>query len=248
MCGTVSDAEWETRVDLAAACRLARHFGWNDTIRNHITSRVPDAPDKYLITPMGLLWEEICASDLIKVDFDGNILSETDLFPGPAGLNFHGAILKTHSHLNSTVHVHPMDAVVVSALEEGLIYASQESLYLYGKVGYHAFEGIATESEEGPRIARDLGDKSCMIMWNHGLLTVGTSVAESFVNMQRLVDACKIQVRLMATGGTIRRIPREICELTARQFLRPSTKKVFGIPDWKAYFRLAERLDPSFKQ
>ena len=245
--GSVSAAEWETRVDLAAACRLTRHFGWNNTIRNHITARVPDEPNKFLITPMGLLWEEISASDLIKVDYDGKVYSKTDLFPGPAGVNFHGAVLKEKPHLNCSFHVHPMDAVVVSALKDGLLYTCQESLYLYGQVGYHDFEGIASDAEEGVRINRDLGDKACLIMWNHGLLSVGESIAEAFVRMERLIEACQIQVKLFSTGREIREIPKEICERTYQQFQHPQSKRVFGIPDWKAYFRLAERLDPSFK-
>src|SRR5690348_8920399 len=181
--GKVSDTEWRTRIDLAAGCRMTQHFGWNDSIRNHLTARVPDEPDKFLMPPNGLLWSEIVASDFLKVDFEGKCYTDSPYPPGPAGLVFHGAILKAHPELNCSFHLHPLEGVVVSAMKEGLIYATQESLALYGQVGTHAFESQADDKEEGERIAAELGDKTCMIMWNHGLLTVGRTIAEGFYNM-----------------------------------------------------------------
>jgi ribulose-5-phosphate 4-epimerase/fuculose-1-phosphate aldolase len=246
--GKVSDAEWETRVNLAAGCRMAQHFGWNDSIRNHLTARVPDEPDKFLMNPIGLLWSEIAASDFLKVDFDGRCHTESPLPPGPAGLVFHGAILKAHPERNCSFHLHPTEGVVVSAMRNGLIYASQESLALYGQIGYHEFESQADDREEGTRIAAELGDKSCMIMWNHGILTVGRTIAEGFYTMQQLIEACRVQIQLMSSGAEIREIPQEICELTYRKFKERQAKlnRPFGEPDWKAYFRLMERKDPSF--
>jgi len=245
--GKVSDAEWETRVALAAGCRMAQYFGWNNSIRNHLTARVPDEPEKFLMNPVGLMWNEITASDFLKVDFDGKVYTESDLPPGPAGLSFHGAILKANPKRNCSFHLHETDGVVVSAMAEGLIYTNQESLTLYGLVGYHAFEGLADEATEGPRIAEELGDNVCMVMWNHGLLSVGRSIYEGFYFMQRLVETCQIQVKLMATGAEIRHIPKEVCEHTFRQFKKRAQKRALGMADWKAYLRLAERLDPSYK-
>jgi ribulose-5-phosphate 4-epimerase/fuculose-1-phosphate aldolase len=244
--GQVSDAEWATRVELAAGCRTARQFGWNNSIRNHLTARVPDEPEKFLMNPVGLLWSEITASDFLKVDFDGNVYTESEHFPGPAGLSFHGAVLKANPHLNCSFHLHERDSVVVSAMKEGLIYSNQESLVLYGQVGYHEFEGLADEAEEGPRIAGELGDKRCVVMWNHGLLAVGRNIPEGFYFMERLIDACQIQVKLMATGAEIRHIPTEVCEHTYRQFQKRAEKRPLGQADWKAYVRQAERMDPSF--
>lgn len=246
--GKVSEAEWRTRIDLAAGCRMTQHFGWNDSIRNHLTARVPDEPDKFLMPPNGLLWNEIAASDFLKVDFDGKCHTDSPYPPGPAGLVFHGAILKAHPELSCSFHLHPLEGVVVSAMKEGLIYATQESLALYGQVGTHAFESQADDKEEGERIAVELGDKTCMIMWNHGLLTVGRTIAEGFYNMQRLIEACRVQVQLMATGADIREIPKEICDLTYRKFKERAVtmKRPVGLPDWKAYFRLMARKDPSF--
>ncbi len=245
--GSVSDAEWETRVALAAGCRLAQHFGWNDSIRNHLTARVPDEPEKFLMNPVGLMWNEITASDFLKVDFEGNVYTESDMPPGPAGLGFHGAILKANPEKNCSFHLHEAAGVVVSAMTEGLIYTNQESLTLYGLVGYHEFEGLADEATEGPRIASELGDNVAMIMGNHGLLSVGRSIHEGFYFMQRLVEACQIQVKLMATGADIRHISKEVCEHTYRQFQIRSQKRPLGQADWKAYLRLADRLDPSYK-
>lgn len=245
--GQVSDAEWQTRVDLAIGCRMANHFGWNNTIRNHLTARVPDDPEKFLMNPLGLMWNEITASDFLKVDFDGNVHTESDLIPGPAGLNFHGAILKAHPDCNCSFHLHQQDGVVVSAMKQGLIYAYQESLVLYGKIGFHEFEGYADEADEGDRIAEGLGDFKCIIMGNHGLLSVGRDIAEGFVYMERLIEACQIQVKLMASGAEIKEIPQDVCELTYAKFLERSVQRPFGALDWKAYGRLVERLDPTYK-
>ncbi len=245
--GQVSEAEWETRVALAAGCRVAQHFGWNDSIRNHLTARVPDEPEKFLMNPVGLMWSEITASDFLKVDFEGNVYTESELPPGPAGLSFHGAILKANPERHCSFHLHEAAGVVVSAMQEGLIYTNQESLALYGLVGYHPFEGLADEASEGPRIAEELGDNVCMIMWNHGLLTVGRSIHEGFYFMQRLIETCRIQVRLMATGAEIRHIPKDVCEHTYGQFQKRAVNRPLGLADWKAHLRLAHRLDPSYK-
>ena len=245
--GQVSEAEWETRVALAAGCRVTQHFGWNDSIRNHLTARVPDEPEKFLMNPVGLMWSEITASDFLKVDFEGNVYTESALPPGPAGLSFHGAILKANPERHCSFHLHEAAGVVVSAMQEGLIYTNQESLALYGLVGYHPFEGLADEASEGPRIAEELGDNACMIMWNHGLLTVGRGIHEGFYFMQRLIETCQIQVRLMATGAEIRHIPKDVCEHTYGQFQKRAVNRPLGLADWKAHLRLADRLDPSYK-
>ena len=245
--GRVSDAEWETRVNLAAAFRVAHHHGWNETVRNHITARLPDAPEHFLMNPMGLGWHEITASNLLKVDLDGTVLTESDLAPGPAGLNFHSAILRAKPDLNCTFHIHPTQGVAVSAMKDGLIYVDQGGCALYGQVAYHEFEGLAEEADEAPRIVSDLGDKFAMIMWNHGLLTVGRTIGEAVTYMASLVAACDLQIRLMSTGAEIRSIPEEVLEHTSRQMAKRRGNKPGGELDWQMYLRLADRLDPSFK-
>ncbi len=244
---SVGAAEWEARVNLAAVFRVSYHLGWNDTIRNHATARIPGTPDQFLMNPRGLGWHEITASNLLRLDLDGNILGDTDLAPGPAGLNFHSAILREMPDIQSTFHIHPSAGVVVSATEEGLIYVDQGGCSLYGEVSYHDFEGLAEAADEAPRIIAELGDTHAMIMRNHGLLTVGRTIGETFSFMHGLVAACEIQVRLMSTGAPIRRISQEVLEHTSRQMKARRGNKPSGELDWQMYLRLAESLDPSFK-
>ena len=245
--GDVSEAEWDTRVALAAGCRIAQHFGWNETIRNHLTARVPDEPEKFLMNPVGLRWDEITASDFLKVDFEGKCHTDSPYKPGPAGLNFHGALLKAHPDRHCSFHLHPRVGVVVSAMKKGLIYVSQDILNLYGLIGYHPFEGPADEPDEGERIAAELGENLCVIMKNHGLLSIGRTIAETFVNMERMIEACQIQVDLMATGADIQEVPEEICRESYAKFQSRTVGRPMGSLDWKAYLRLADRLDPSYK-
>jgi ribulose-5-phosphate 4-epimerase/fuculose-1-phosphate aldolase len=245
--GQVSPAEWDTRVQLAAGCRIAHHFGWNNTIRNHLTARVPDEPNKFLMNPVGLRWDEITASDFLKVDFEGKCHTKSDYKPGPAGLNFHGALLKAHPDRNCSFHLHPQVGVVVSAMKQGLMYVSQDVLNLYGHIGYHEFEGPADEPDEGDRIAEGLGQNLCVIMKNHGLLSIGRTIAETFVNMERVIDACEIQVQLLSTGAEIQAVPEEVCQQSYEKFQERTKGRPMGSLDWEAYRRLADRIDPSYK-
>jgi ribulose-5-phosphate 4-epimerase/fuculose-1-phosphate aldolase len=242
----VSAAEWDARVELAAAFRAAYHFGWNRTISNHFTMRLPDNHGHFLMNPRGLGWHEITAADLVKLDLGGKVLSDTELLPGPAGLNFHSAILRAKPELACTMHVHPMQGVIVSALDEGLQFYDQESCSIYGQVSYHDFEGLAEEQDEAPRIIADLGARFTMIMRNHGLLSVGRTIGEAFTYMEKLLRACETQVRIMSTGGSARRVPLEVCEHTYRQMEARRGNQPAGELEWKMYQRLVQRLDPSF--
>ena len=247
--GQVSEAEWETRVALAAGARICHHFGWNNSIRNHFTGRVPDEPDKFLMNPRGLMWSEITASDFLKVDFEGNCYTESPYMPGPAGLVFHGAVFKANPDRNCSIHLHEQDSVVVSALKRGLIFTSQDALILYGQVGYHEFGGLAEEAEEGPRIAAALGDRVAMIMKNHGTLVATRTIYEGFYFTHRLVEACQNQVKLMSMGAEIQEVSEEVCEHTMAQFQKrySSGKMVLGKDDWNAYVRMIDRIDPSYQ-
>jgi ribulose-5-phosphate 4-epimerase/fuculose-1-phosphate aldolase len=223
-------AEWETRVELAAAFRAAYHYGWNRGINNHMTARLPDGSGHFLMNPRGI----------------GKILSNTDLRPGPAGLNFHSAILRAKPEINCTIHVHPMQGVIVSALEGGLQFYDQESCAIYGQVSYHEFEGLAQEADEAPRIIHDLGAKFTMIMENHGLLTVGRTIGEAFTYMDKLLRACETQVRILSTGVPARHVPREICEHTAQQMAERQGNRPAGELEWQMHMRMMRQLDPSF--
>lgn len=241
-----SEAEWRTRVTLAAAFRLGFHLNWNRVISNHISARVPDRPDCLLMNPYGLGWNEITGSSLVTAELDGKILSHTDVELAPAGFNFHSGILKARPDLSCTMHVHATAGVVVACTEEGLLIVDQTGCHLHGEVGYHDFEGFAQDADEVPRILEDLGEGHLLIMRNHGLLSVGGSVPEAFMYMRRLINACELQERLMATGAKIRPIPPEVLEHTRRQLAEKKRKRSYSDVEWRSYLRLAERLDSSF--
>ena len=244
---SITDAEAETRIALAAAFRVAHHLGWNDTINNHIAAKVPDEPDAFLMNPVGLGWHEIRACDLIKSDYDGNYRTETTNKLAPAGFNFHSAILKEMPQVNCTLHIHASPVVVVSAMEDGFKYFDQGACALYDDLGYHDFEGLAQEEEEAPRIIADLGQKHALMMRNHGALTVGATIGEAFYFMRRLVDACDVQAKLMMSGAKVRTVSEDVQKFTKTQMNKRRAGKPYGRLDWDMYFRLADKLDPDFK-
>ena len=245
--GTVSAAEWEARVELAAAFRIAVARGWNNSTANHMTSRIPDQPDYFLMNAGDFAWDEITASNLLKLDMDGKVVSDTTRKPRPAGLNFHSALQRERRHLGCTLHIHAPAGVVVSAWEEGLQFFDQGSCSVYGQVAYHDFEGIAEESDEAPRILSDLGDKYTLIMRNHGLLSVGRTVPEAMEYMDRLVTACETQERILATShATPRPLSKETCESTSSQFRKRAGNKPIGDTGFAAAYRRLLRQDPSF--
>lgn len=242
----MSEGERALRIEHAAAFRVAHHFGWNAGINNHITARVPDRPDRFLMNPFGLGWDEITAGNLVTIDFNGKVLSHDGVKLAPAGYNFHSGILKERPHLNCVIHVHATPGVVISATKGGLQIVDQSGCHLYGEVGGHDFEGFAQEEDEVPRILRDLGDKHCLLMWNHGLLSVGRTIGEAFQYMRRLVDACALYERLLATGAEVRPIPKEVLEFTRAQIAEKQKTPAYSETEWHYHLRLAQRLDPSF--
>jgi ribulose-5-phosphate 4-epimerase/fuculose-1-phosphate aldolase len=244
----VSEGEWNARVELAAAFRICAMRGWNLSTANHMTARVPDDPRYFLMNASDFAWDEITASNLLKLDMDGKVVSDTDRRPRPAGLNFHSALQREKSGLGCTIHMHPSAGVIVSAMEEGLMFFDQSACSLYGQVTYHDFEGLAQEADEAPRILSDLGDRYCMIMKNHGLLTVGRTVPEAMAWMDRLVKACATQERLLATGATPRRLPEEVVRWTNSQMQARANNRPIGDVEFQAAFRRAARHDPSFME
>jgi ribulose-5-phosphate 4-epimerase/fuculose-1-phosphate aldolase len=242
----VTDEEWELRVHTAAAFRLGYHFNWNRVVSNHISARIPGYPDRFLMNPYGLGWNEITASSLVTADFDGNLLSHRGVSLAPAGFNFHSGILKARPDINAIIHTHTMAGVVLSAIEPEVMIVSQSACHMYGEIGYHDFEGFADEADEVPRMIEDLGDKHTLIMWNHGLLSVGGSIPEAFFYMRRLIEVCEIQERVHATGQKVRHIPRKVLEFTRRQLAERRRNRPYSEVEWASYLRLAESLDPSF--
>ncbi|WP_263140217.1 class II aldolase/adducin family protein [Pseudomonas sp. RIT-PI-AD] len=216
---SISPEEWSTRCDLAALYRLVAHFRMTDLIDTHISARVPGEEGHFLINRYGVLFHEMRASDLVKVDHDGQVV---DPRLGPdsvnrAGFNIHSAIHAARADVHCVVHTHTSAGIAVSAQEDGLLPISQHALKYYRRLAYHDYEGIALDPSERARLVRDLGTHQAMILRNHGLLAVGGSIAEAFNQIYFLERACQAQVQALAGGQKLRFPSEEVCELTARQ-------------------------------
>jgi ribulose-5-phosphate 4-epimerase/fuculose-1-phosphate aldolase len=240
----VGDAEQRLRVELAAVFRISHHLGWNYDTLNHISLRIP-GENALLMNPAGLGWDEITASSLATVDFDGNILSHAGLKLAPAGYNFHSGILKARPDLNCVFHVHEHAGVVVSALGGELPIISQGGCRLHNELGLHDFEGLANQADEVPRIIADLGQGHALIMLNHGVLTVGETLGAAFGWMRTLIDECRLAERAMATGRQIRTIP-EAVQIRTKAQMGGGRSGPREDHSWQYWLRLAERLDPAF--
>lgn len=242
----VTAAEWERRVDLAACYRLVAMFGWDDLIFTHISARVPGPEHHFLINPYGLLFSEITASSLVKVDLDGNVLGDGAAGINPAGFVIHSAIHAARGDAACVLHVHSINGIAVSTQAEGLLPLSQQSTVVLTSLAYHDYEGIALNDDEKPRLVRDLGDKRFLMLRNHGLLTVGGSVADAFLSMYFFEAACMIQVRAQAGGGPLRLIGDDVLAGAHVQFSRV-TKGVGGRLAWPALLRKLDRCDPGYR-
>lgn len=238
-----SDAEWQTRVELAAAYRLADHFGMTTLMYNHITARVPGAADQFLINEYGLGYEEVAASNLVKMDLSGNVLEKGERRINCAGYVIHSAIHAARRDVACVMHTHTPYGMAVSALEEGLVLLQQEGYQFHERVAYHEFEGLAVDLDERERIVTDLGDKDAMVMRNHGLLTVGSSVAEAWIRMWMLELACKVQVLAQSSGQAIHQAPLAAIGKTAALLGAESVDL-----EWAWLLRTLDRKSPSYKE
>lgn len=245
----VSDAEWRTRVDLAACYRLVARYGMTDMIYNHITARVPGGEEHLLINAYGLLYTEITASNLHKIDLEGNIVLRADVGYGinQAGYVIHGAIHEARPDVTCVIHTHTRAGMAVSAMKCGLLPLTQTSMRFYECVGYHDYESVAIDRDERPRLVRDLGSNDALILRNHGLLTCGRTIAETFNLMYWLEMACKAQVDAMAARTELTMPSQEIGRKTANLYA-PGTRRVFGELEWEAMLRQLDREDPSFRE
>lgn len=241
----VSPEEWQTRVDLAACYRLVADFGWSDLIFTHITARVPGTEDQFLINPYGMMFDEITASSLVKIDLNGNKVDETPFPINPAGFTIHSAVHAVRHDAQCVLHVHSVNGVAVSAQKNGLLPISQQSIFVLSSLAYHDYEGVALNAEEKPRLVADLGDRNYLMLRNHGLLTLGKTIADAFVNMYVFEAACMIQVRAQA-GGELVTIPQSIVS-TAQQQARTVTKSQGGMLAWPGLLRRLDRIDPSYR-
>jgi ribulose-5-phosphate 4-epimerase/fuculose-1-phosphate aldolase len=198
--GKVSAEEWQARVDLAALYRLVAMHGWDDLIYTHISARIPGPEHHFLINPYGLLFEEITASSLVKIDLDGAILQDTPYFINPAGFTIHSAIHAAREDAKFVMHLHSDHGVAVAAQKDGLLPLSQHALIVLPRLAYHDYEGIALNHDERERLVADIGDKTLMLLRNHGTLAVGDTAANCWVGMYYLERACKMQVQAMSAG------------------------------------------------
>ena len=248
--GKVSAAEWEARVDCACAYRLVRHFGMDDLIYNHISARIAGTGE-FLLNPFGLTYDEICASALIKVDLSGKVLWAPDFPQGlgykfnPAGFVIHGAIHAAKPELHCVIHTHSLAGMAVASLKNGLLPMTQTAMR-FAKVAYHDYEGVVLDNEERGRLLANLGDCEVMLLRNHGVLAVGRTVAEGFNNIYRVERACRSQLMAQNGGDEIVLPPKSVIEKTNHMY-KPGTRRPYGLLEWPAMRRLADRLDSSYK-
>ncbi|HET8648026.1 MAG TPA: class II aldolase/adducin family protein [Vicinamibacteria bacterium] len=242
----VSDAEWALRVDLAACYRLVARFGWDDLIFTHISARVPGPQHHFLINPYGMLFEEITASSLVKVDLGGAKVMDSPFEINPAGFTIHSAIHAAREDARCVLHLHSLNGVAVSARREGVLPISQQSIFVLASLGYHDYEGVALSEDEKPRLVRDLGDKNFFMLRNHGLLTAAETIADAFLFMYVFEAACTIQVRAQAGGGELVPIdPRIIAGAQAQA--RQVTRNAGGALAWPGLLRKLDRIDGSYR-
>ena len=242
----VSPEEWQVRVDLAAAYRLVAVYGWDDLVFTHISARVPGPEHHFLINPYGMMFEEITASSLVKVDLEGRIVTQSDYHINPAGFTIHSAVHAAREDALCVMHLHTDCGIAVSAQENGLLPISQQSLFVLASLGYHDYEGLALNDEEKPRLVSDLGIKTFLILRNHGLLTVGPTVADAFLSMFLLERACRIQILAQSGGGNLVPISDQIlAQIPAQQAV--VTTGGPGKLVWPGLLRKLDRMNANYQ-
>lgn len=238
--------EWQTRVDLAACYRIIAHYGWDDLVFTHISAAVPGPEEHFLINPYGMMFEEITASSLVKVDLHGNIVMESEYDINPAGFNIHSAVHEARPDVGCVLHLHTNEGVAVSTLENGLQPVSQQSLFPLSGLSYHAYEGIALNPEEKQRLVADLGQTNSMILRNHGLLTCAGTIQDTFILMYALQRACEIQIMAQSTQQPMITINEHILAGIKAQ-VEQVTKAAGGGVAWPGILRKLDRDYPGFR-
>jgi len=241
----VSAQEWQARIDLAAAYRIIAHYGWDDLVFTHISARVPGPEHHFLINPYGMMFDEVTASSLVKVDINGDKVMPSEYATNPAGFIIHSAVHEARDDAKCVMHLHTIEGIAVSTLQEGLQAYSQQSLFALSSLSYHEYEGVALNPEEKVRLVADLGDTSFMILRNHGLLTCGSSVADAFTSMFLLQRACEIQLKAQATGQAMIKIPDQILAGIQAQ-AKQVTRSAGGSLAWPGILRKLDRVNPGY--
>ena len=243
--GKVSETEWELRVDLAAAYRMVASYGWDDLIFTHLSVRIPGPEHHFLLNPYNLMFEEVTASSLIKVDVDGNPVEPTPFITNPAGFTIHSAVHMAREDAHAVMHLHTPHGQAVSAQVDGLLALTQAAMLVREDLAYHEYEGIAVDLEERDRIVADLGSKNLMLLRNHGTLAVGETVGEAFIRLYTLERACQAQVMALTAGENVNNPPQGSPEVAAQQGAI-GLKLAAKLLAWPALKRKAYRLDPGF--
>jgi ribulose-5-phosphate 4-epimerase/fuculose-1-phosphate aldolase len=244
-----SPQEWQARVDLAACYRLVDLFGMSDMMANHISSRVP-GEETFLINPYGMMYEEITASSLLKVDLAGNILASPDFGELKYGANragyvIHSAVHEARPEVGCVIHTHSWASMAVSALDCGLLAITQTAMRFL-KIGYHEYEGVVLDDKEKASLLRDLGNGEALMLRNHGALVVGKTVGECFNWTHRLELSCRSQIAAMSCNAKLRPVPPEVLEETWNNY-QPGTRRPYGLMEWPALLRKLDRMDPSYR-
>jgi ribulose-5-phosphate 4-epimerase/fuculose-1-phosphate aldolase len=247
--GKVPADEWQTRVDLAAAYRLVALFKWDDLVFTHITARIPGT-EHYLINPYGLMFEEMTASSLVKIDLKGNVLQETPFPINPAGFTIHSAVHGARHDIQCVMHTHTLNGVAVSAQKRGLLPISQQSIFVLASLAYHDYEGVALRDDEKPRLVANFGSKAFLMLRNHGLLTVGATIADAFQAMYIFEASCAIQIRAQAGGtlasGDLIEVHPDIIRDAGEQ-ARLVSRGAGSALTWPGLLRRLDRSDPSYR-
>ncbi len=242
----VAADEWETRVDLAACYRILALHGWDDLVFTHVSARVPGPDEHFLINAYGMLFEEMTASSLVKVDLDCNKVLESPHPVNPAGFVIHSAVHEARPDVACVLHTHTKAGIAVSAQADGLLPISQTALFPYATIAYHDYEGVALNDDEKPRLVADLGNNHALILRNHGLLTTGATVADAFLLMYLLENACQIQLLAQSTGQPLIRVHDDIVAGIQAQ-AEAVTLGLGGQLVWPALLRKLDRKDASYR-
>ena len=242
----VSKEEWETRVNLAACYRLMADFGMVEMIANHISAKVPGKDNEFLINPYGMLYEEMTASSMIRIDIEGKVLfNATDYGVNQAGYVIHSAVHAARHDAECIIHTHTLAGMAVSAMKGGILPIAQSSMR-FSDIAYHDYEGVALRLDERERLVKNLGNREAMVLRNHGLLTVGPSIPECFNNMYRLERACQLQVTALSCNTALQLPPQEVVKYTNEQ-MRSGNRRRYGLLEWPAMLRKLDRIDPSYR-
>ncbi|CAM3635060.1 class II aldolase/adducin family protein [Roseateles saccharophilus] len=244
--GAVSAEEWQLRCDLAACYRLIALYGWTDLVFTHISAKLPGGEHRFLINPYGLMFDEITASSLIVVDQAGNKLSESQFPVNRAGFVIHSAIHAAREDAGCVLHTHTRAGVGVSAQKNGILPISQQSTFVLASLAYHDYEGVAIRDDEKPRLEADLGTANYLMLRNHGLLTVGRTVADAFLQMYVFETTCQIQLAAQSGGSELVQVESHIVDGVAES-IRSQTEGLGGGFVWPALLRKLDRVDPSYR-